>query len=966
MKWRMKKNRCFAFLLALLLVFSTANFVVIQHVSATPGEQMILPFSTSWELPYDAVGKENSVDLNFIRDFSSASLNDVYDDDEPVDLPERDEFHGYAFGLRMLKAAGTFGSLYSYCYLNLFDMTPESDAQTPFKIRPHTFISIFYYHDLHKDCMIDAQLYNKRTQQYWSLREFNDNDKYIVDQNGVRIHPKCRRNDAQDSWQFASFDLSIIYTSDPENWYVTKIWIGFDNSISHTTGQAITYFDILHITYGTGQKVHIEDGNPNNNAWMSASIEAWDYKYFSGTDTYTLYLKVSVAAFNDGYTIWPPLELHIFPYIMRVLTNYGSADAQPYPVPTGVNLTREEQNQTVPSGEIAEFVYDIAALIIGYYCPPIGVVLSAIDLAGSFAGLITPPSEDCLYEWPEADWGDKEECPSVPLGNWDPKNFIAGEVYIEMPGLEREKGTHSFEFNFTTDFCLKDPNDPFWAVPLLYGSGELPLNFGWTSDADSLTLPPNSAPYPPSAPSGPVYGWTGRTYTFTTSTTDPEGNYIRYQFDWGDGTTPWTGWYASGAIASASHSWSVGHKIYNIKVRARDTLGKYSFWSEIHQMEIYSGGGGSCPFIYSWDGQQYYFDHEAYPFAVMKSAETTSYDRLKHLKTVDGEYRLKIEQVLNEIDWTDSFELYVVDHPGDDSFVMPDLQGNMHTIKELIQPISAYEKNGDDCLEDVKYLDDKIWKDSIFNADVNDESTLRNWITLTFPKPEGTTEAKLMLSVKKQITITQEWEFFINVIGENYWNLWQKIMENPILTELYLDMYEREISLRIEVWNGTEWVLQDSISAGDALWDDFLAVLDISEIEGDMLQVRLKSTTAHYEINYAGIDYSEDEPMIVNKIDPYYAVKNGEEDISAALESPDENYVTLLPNDVIELRYEAVPESEWKRDFTIAAKGYYNFVDFQDQTFSGFLEGITLWLKGLTEPYFVAKTVFPYLQQMGQ
>jgi len=351
---------------------------------------------------------------------------------------------------------------------------------------------------------------------------------------------------------------------------------------------------------------------------------------------------------------------------------------------------------------------------------------------------------------------------------------------------------------------------------------------------------------------------------------------------------------------------------------------------------------------------------------VMKSAETTSYDRLKYLKEVDGEYRLKIEQVLHEIDWTDSFELYVVDHPDDDSFVMPDLQGDLHTIKELIQPVSAYEKNGDDCLEDVKYLDDKIWKDSIFDADVNDESTLRNWIVLTFPKPEGTTEAKLMLSVKKQITITQEWEFFINVIGENFWNLWQKIMENPILTELYLDMYEREISLRIEVWNGTGWVLQDSISAGDALWDDFLAVLDISDIEGDELQIRLKSTTAHYEINYAGIDYSEDEPLMVSKVDPYYAMKNGEEDISAALESPDENYVTLLPNDVIELRYEAIPESEWKRDFTIATKGYYNFVDFQDQTFPGFLEGITLWLKGLTEPYFVAKTVFPYLQQMGE
>ena len=426
-------------------------------------------------------------------------------------------------------------------------------------------------------------------------------------------------------------------------------------------------------------------------------------------------------------------------------------------------------------------------------------------------------------------------------------------------------------------------------------------------------------------------------------------------------------------VGPTFHSYDGRQYMYVVNVYLRVAGGGFGmaqidYWSDdshilVKQLYLQYSGGGSCPFVYSSDGQQHHFEHEAYPFAVMKSAETTSYDRLKYLKEVDGEYRLKIKQVLHEIDWTDSFDLYVVDHPNEDSFVMPDLDGNLHTVKGLIQPISAYEKNGDDCLEDVKYFDDKAWKDDIFDADVNDESTLRNWIVLTFPKPEGTTEAKLLLSVKKQITITQEWEFFINLIGENYWNLWQKIMENPTLTELFLDMYDREITLRMEVWNGAEWVLQDTISAGDSLWDDFLAVLDISDVGGDELQIRLKSTTAHYEINYVSIDYSEDEPMIVHKIDPYYAVKNGEEDVLAALEKSDENYVTLLPNDVIELSYKAIPQSEWKRDFTIATKGYYNFVDFQDQTLSGFIEGTALWLEALTQPYFVPKTVFPYLQQ---
>ena len=487
---------------------------------------------------------------------------------------------------------------------------------------------------------------------------------------------------------------------------------------------------------------------------------------------------------------------------------------------------------------------------------------------------------------------------------------------------------------------------------------------GWY--IDDITITGNLLPATPSTPSALtdatplVY----RELWYSTSTTDPDGDDVRYEFDWGDGTTYLTGWYASGDAASAMHAWqAVG--TYYVKVRAQDARGLWSGWSpSLVVTIIYGQGPGSCPFIFSWDGQQYHFEHEAYPFAVMKSVETTSFDRLKYLRDVDGEYRLKIEQVLHEITWIDSFDLYVVDHPGEDSFVMQDLEGDFHTIKELIQPISAYEKNGDDCLEDVKYLDDRTWKDSILDADVNDESTLRNWITLTFAKPaEEATTAKLLLSVEKQETITKEWEFFIDAIGENYWKDWQKIMEDPLYTQLFLDMLEREIKLRIEVWNGTEWILQNSISAGDSIWDDFLVVLDISDVEGDQLQIRLKSTTGHYEINYVGIDYSEDEPIIIHKIKPYHAIKNEDENVLGTLIKSDENYEKLIPNDIIELKYKAVPKSEWKRDYTIAIKGYYNFIDFQDQSYSGFLEGTELWMKALTEPYFVAKTVFPYLQE---
>ena len=54
-------------------------------------------------------------------------------------------------------------------------------------------------------------------------------------------------------------------------------------------------------------------------------------------------------------------------------------------------------------------------------------------------------------------------------------------------------------------------------------------------------------------------------------------------------------------------------------------------------------GGLSCPFVYSYDGKNWTLDHESFPFSVMRSARTRTYDRLKFLEEVNGSYFLKIQ-----------------------------------------------------------------------------------------------------------------------------------------------------------------------------------------------------------------------------------------------------------------------------------------------------------------------------------
>jgi hypothetical protein len=96
----------------------------------------------------------------------------------------------------------------------------------------------------------------------------------------------------------------------------------------------------------------------------------------------------------------------------------------------------------------------------------------------------------------------------------------------------------------------------------------------------------NDPPNTPDQPSGTASGDICISYDYSTSTTDPDGNQVYYQFYWDDGTySGWKGPYDSGVTALASHSWSAPGT-YDIKVKAKDVFGEESGWSDTFTVTI--------------------------------------------------------------------------------------------------------------------------------------------------------------------------------------------------------------------------------------------------------------------------------------------------------------------------------------------------------------------------------------------
>ncbi len=90
----------------------------------------------------------------------------------------------------------------------------------------------------------------------------------------------------------------------------------------------------------------------------------------------------------------------------------------------------------------------------------------------------------------------------------------------------------------------------------------------------------NDPPQKPNTPEGPSVGRVGISYSYKTSSHDPNGDVLWYQFDWDDGTVgEWVGPYASNQTVIMSHVWQTKGS-FQVKVKAKDAADAESVWSD--------------------------------------------------------------------------------------------------------------------------------------------------------------------------------------------------------------------------------------------------------------------------------------------------------------------------------------------------------------------------------------------------
>ncbi len=293
----------------------------------------------------------------------------------------------------------------------------------------------------------------------------------------------------------------------------------------------------------------------------------------------------------------------------------------------------------------------------------------------------------------------------------------------------------------------------------------------------------------------------------------------------------------------------------------------------------------SCPFLYSWDGQEYSLENDIYSVARGADKEYTDYLLLNNTSVPkDGVYSFEIRERPNEQSWTNYLGLISVDHPAGVS-VGVDSNGNIHSFTTPHIPDSAVG------VEKIDYLS-KIAAVDGLAVDLYHGDTL----LLDFSSVDTSLYAKLVIGV------------------------------NGFEGELTKDYIQDIPAVSIQTMESGLWVTRFKFFPKE-FWAE--GVFDIRPYLSANKLVRLVGVSCNtgkfHQVDYVGLDNSP-ESFVSTALKPSAAATNSKSDCLQQIKDPDESYAFMDMGDTIKLTFPYASLKDNSRSLILVSRGYYKAV----------------------------------------
>ncbi len=240
---------------------------------------------------------------------------------------------------------------------------------------------------------------------------------------------------------------------------------------------------------------------------------------------------------------------------------------------------------------------EVAAFPAGQY----DFYLVAIDAAGAEAAVSETASQYALepsilfpatFSGPANEtvtfrWSIPSGWPSGKLTVLYSLDIFEGTRQVYNKGIGLMRSALPQEYSYVYDGPKLDPGKTYTVsvvgtasyggVP--YISMGSPVHTFRVGEIVEPTPAPNRPPNTPGYPYGAFYVRPGEMHLYGTSADDPDGDMLKYVFDWGDGTTSESHFMPSNYGYQGSHAWTTPGK-YKIRAMAEDVRGGRSAWTD--------------------------------------------------------------------------------------------------------------------------------------------------------------------------------------------------------------------------------------------------------------------------------------------------------------------------------------------------------------------------------------------------
>jgi hypothetical protein len=362
-----------------------------------------------------------------------------------------------------------------------------------------------------------------------------------------------------------------------------------------------------------------------------------------------------------------------------------------------------------------------------------------------------------------------------------------------------------------------------------------------------------------------------------------------------------------------------------------------------------SGGGYpgySCPLVYSWDGAHWRLDSGTFGGAIAPALARTDVDNLMYATAQNGVLRLRVANELNETDYLDALSLLAVDHaPG--LTVAPGGDGRIYALGELAPPLSARDDRGADALPRVRAPDGWGWESSPSGRDTSRVADIRDGIELAFPKP-ATADARLVLDGSNTPWAAHLTQELVAAHGRETRAWYDSLAAHPELARELGAMLAKEAFLGVSVWSAGRWEHQGYIwEAGPEILKRQVFPLDLSEVAGDTVRIRLESAPSFWLIDHVALGAAESAPVEVRELQAQSAVDQSGADVAPRISSLDNRHYVMETGVSAELRFRVpdVPAGR-VRSYLARSSGWYRIHAPEIKA-----PDVALLRKVLTEPY---------------